>query len=403
MFFNVLVADFNREGWLDLFAVAYTYDDKPETLANSSVIFFGSSSGFSPKQSTVVPTYCGGNARLADVNKDGWAEIIFYDSRGYLSIYLGGPQGYSPQRMSKVPLEVCDATTTFSVNDIPSVTCADLNEDDWIDLIVPVMGHYVRQESGLFILSGGPDGFSRDRTQFHALMATGISVSVADLNRDGHLDLLVPAYSTQYTRELPAHIFWGNGKAFEFAKPFTIRCDSSCAFMAVDITGNGYLDLLTICHRNDLGHQVDSLLFWNGPEGLRQGKVARLPGLGPHLSSSRDFGNALTREPLENYISPAYDAESLKPIKISWKAETSQHTGVKIQLRGGDSLQELESAAWNGPAGTNTFYDKSGQEITAAEKPFKWLQYKATLISTNGCRSPKLEEVRLDFLPIEQD
>lgn len=38
----VLVGDFNHDGWLDLLAVAYTYDDKPETLANSSVIFYGS-------------------------------------------------------------------------------------------------------------------------------------------------------------------------------------------------------------------------------------------------------------------------------------------------------------------------------------------------------------------------
>ena len=234
--FYVLVADFNHDGWLDLLDMAYTYDAKTETLANSSVIFWGSPSGFSPERSTVVPTYCGGNARLADVNKDGWLDIIFYDSRGYLAIYLGGPQGYSPERMWKIPLGVGNTPTVFSVNDIPSINCADLNGDGWLDLIVPIMGHYIRQDSGFFILYGGPDGFRKDRIEFHPTEASPILISVADLNKDGHLDLLVPAYSTQFKRELPAHIFWGNGKTFDFDKPFAIPCDASCAFLAIDIT-----------------------------------------------------------------------------------------------------------------------------------------------------------------------
>ena len=38
-FLGVLVGDFNRDGWLDLLGVAYTYDDKPETMAHSSVLY----------------------------------------------------------------------------------------------------------------------------------------------------------------------------------------------------------------------------------------------------------------------------------------------------------------------------------------------------------------------------
>jgi hypothetical protein len=33
------VAEFNRDGWLDLLDVGCTYDDKPETMARSSRIF----------------------------------------------------------------------------------------------------------------------------------------------------------------------------------------------------------------------------------------------------------------------------------------------------------------------------------------------------------------------------
>ncbi len=390
-FHYVLVGDFNRDGWLDLLAVAYTYDDNPETLANSSVIFYGSSSGFSPERSKVVPTFCGGNAQVSDLNKDGWLDIIVYDKRGYLSVWLGGPDGFSEERMWKIPLEGAGA------GGLAAITCADLNGNGWLDLIAVVMGHYTRKGSGFYILYGGPDGYSEDRIEFHATEASSILVSVADLNNDGHLDLLVPAYSTKFTRELPAYIFWGKENGFDFDNPQVIPCDSSCAFVAVDISGNGYLDLLTVCHRNDLGHQVDSLLFWNGPEGISFDRVSRLPGLGPHLASPRDFGNAYTREPLENYISPAYDMEDLKPVRLSWKAVTPAKTQIKFQLRWAESKETIDAAAWKGPAGEDSFYEIRGDPIEGVERTARWLQYKAILVSLNGCGSPKLEEVRIDF------
>ncbi|MBT4499929.1 MAG: VCBS repeat-containing protein [Gemmatimonadetes bacterium] len=391
MIHYVLVGDFDRDGWLDLLAVAYTYDDKPETMANSSVIFYGSPTGFTPDHSAVVPTFCGGNALLADLNNDGWIDLVVYDKRGHLSVQFGGPEGFSQERMWKIPLDGSGAGGVAAIN------CADLNGNGWLDLIAVVMGHYTRGDSGFYILYGGPDGYSPERIEFHSTDASSILVSVADLDGDGNLDLLVPAYSTRFSRELPAHVFWGNGKTFDFENPLAIPCDSSCAFMAVDITGNGYRDLLTVCHRNDLGHQVESLLFWNGPEGISFDQVTRLPGLGPHLTSPRDFGNAYTREPLENYISPPYDTGGLKPTRLSWKAETPEKTQLEFQLRGAESAERLEDARWEGPEGEGSFYQEPGEGIAAGERKGRWLQYKATLISLNGCRSPRLEEVRVDF------
>lgn len=392
----VLVADFNRDGWLDLLAVAYTYDDKPKTMANSSVIFYGSSKGFSPERSTVVPTYCSGNAHIADVNNDGWLDIIYGDSRGYLAIYLGGPDGYSQQRMWKIPLKGTDVAIVIAINN------ADLNKDGWLDMIVSVMGHYCRQQSGFFILYGGPDGFSPDRIEFHPTKASSVLISVADLNNDGNLDLLVPAYSTQFSRELPAYIFWGNGKTFDFDNPFVIQCDASCAFMAIDITGNGYRDVLAVCHRNDLGHQVDSLLFWNGPEGLSLDRVTRLPGLGPHLVSSRDFGNAYTREPLERYISPPFDMRNQTPVRIHWEAEIPETTALKFQLRWAGSEKELERALWHGPNGEGTYYERSGEEVQRVPPAARWLQYRATFVSFRGCASVQLREVRVELRQVSR-
>ena len=293
--------------------------------------------------------------------------------------------------MWKIPLEGAGAGGVAAIN------CADLNGNGYLDLIVVIMGHYTRADSGFFILYGGADGYSRERLEFHPTDASSIMITVADLNKNGYLDLLVPAYSTRFTRELPAYIFWGNERGFDFDEPQAIPCDSSCAFLAVDISGNGYLDLLTVCHRNDLGHQVDSLLFWNGPAGLCFDQVERLPGMGPHLSSPRDFGNAYTRAPVEYYTSPVCDTKGRRPLRLNWKAEVPVKTRLKFQLRWAGNEADLDSAPWTGPRGEGSFYEEPDAQIRGVRGAPRYLQYRAALVSLNGCLSPRLKEVRVDF------
>ena len=395
----MLVADLNKDGWLDLVGVAFSHDYEPGSLAHSSVIYYGSPRGFMREDADPLPTSSRGNGMLADVNRDGWLDIICPDRRGYLGIFLGGPEGYSEDRMWKIPLEGID------VGFVPAVTCADLNEDGYLDIIVSYMGHYTRDRAGFFILYGGPDGYSVDRTEFHDTEASSILVSAADLNNNGHLDLLVPAYSTQFTRELPAHIIWGDGKSFDFEHPLSIPCDACCAFLAIDITQNGYKDLLAVCHRDDIGHEVDSLLFWNGPEGLDLEHPVRIPGLGPHLSCARDFGNGYTRAPVEYFISKPIAVGNGRPIALHWTAKTPGDSEFRFEIRCAPQKGDLENGEWKGPdgvpdgipAGRGSYYRSSGGESQGVEPDTAWLQYRVGLVSPNGCSTPKLTEVSIEL------
>lgn len=382
------VADLNRDGWLDIVAGATTQDWKPETMAHSSVIYWGGPDGYSLERSTPLPTYSNGQVFAADFNKDGWLDIVYGDKRGFVGIYMNGPNGFDLEHPIKLELPGRKAPLVG----IPNF--ADLNGDGWLDLIYAVMGHYTRTQSGFYIFWGGPDGFSTDRMDFHPTEASSILVSVADVNNDGHLDLLVPAYSTQFRRDLPAFIYWGTERGFDFENPFTIQCDSSCAFMAIDLTGNGYRDVLAVCHRNDLGHQVDSLLLWNGPEGLSLDRMTRLPGLGPHLSCPRDFGNVYTREPFEYFVSAPHNTTGARSTRFTWDADVPPKTALTFQLRWAATEAGLESAPWKGPAGEGSFYDQSGQTIHC-DNAAPWLQYRAVFYSADGTRTARLREVAI--------
>ena len=78
---------------------------------------------------------------------------------------------------------------------------------------------------------------------------------------------------------------------------------------------------------------------------------------------------------------------------MCWKADVPEKTRLKFRLRWAEQEEDLESSEWRGPGGPEDFYDRSGQEITGADKKARWLQYKAVFISPDGCRSPKLTEV----------
>ena len=163
--------------------------------------------------------------------------------------------------------------------------------------------------------------------------------------------------------------------------------------MAIDITGNGYRDVLTVCHRDDLGHKVDSLIFWNSPEGLSFDRTARIPGLGPHLASSRDFGNGKTREAVEHYISPAHTLSGRRPTGIDWRADVPDKARLTFELRWAESERGLEQASWHGPGGRGTCYAAPGATIDIVPDSATYLQYRATFMSVNGCRFPRLHEV----------
>jgi hypothetical protein len=392
MYHYVLVGDFNHNGWLDVLGVAYTYDAKPETMAKSSCIYWGSADGFSNEHTTVVPTACAGNGQLADLDRNGWLDFIAWDRRGYLAVYAGGPDGFSPERLSKI--HIPDIANVH----VAAICRADLNSNGYLDLIVTEMGHYQGGQSGFRILHGSAEGYSAERSEFHRTEASSILISICDLNNNGHLDMLVPAYSTKFSRELPAHIYWGTENGIDFDNPMAIPCDASCAFQAIDITGNGYRDLLTICHRNDIGHLVDSLLFWNGPDGISFDNVTRIPAMGPHLASPRDFGNAHTREPLERYISPAYNLAGKRPAALSWDADVPKKCSLHFDLRWAESKDALDQTAWVGPTGEGSRYETPGTIIPEVPKTAAFLEYRATFVSDNGCLTPKLREVTVTMI-----
>ena len=385
--YDIEIADFNRDGYLDLLSVSLVKDitDDPE---KASMIYYGSADGFSNSRIDRLKNY-GFGATIGDVNNDGYLDIAFHDFRDQLLIYFGQADGFSDRHMQYLP---CDAT-----GDAVRLNLADLNNDGWLDLIAGILGTRLRHKDTLRIFYGGPDGYSPENIQEYYGAYSARYTGVADYNNDGNLDLMVSAYATPTTRVPPAQLFWGDGKGLDLENPVNFEAYGSGGVIQIDLNRDGWIDIVLACHRNDIGHQVDSLIYWNGPDGFFAKEPTRIPGLGPHGMYSYDHGNAYTRKPEENYFSQPYESGDRGASSIHWESEETDLLKIKFQLRVSDTEGGLETATWSGPEGDKSYYETTGEAIEGISSDAQWLQYKATLVSPYGCGSPKLHEVRIVF------
>src|SRR5207249_10374757 len=92
-------------------------------------------------------------------------------------IYLGGPNGYSPLRRTSVPTDGCEIAAI-----------ADLNRDGNLDLIL----EGPRANRGTVIYWGdGTRNYSIQRRTFVPDSTETTNPELADLNKDGYLDLIL--------------------------------------------------------------------------------------------------------------------------------------------------------------------------------------------------------------------
>ena len=185
--------------------------------------------------------------------------------------------------------------------------------------------------------------------------------------------------------------------AYALEHPLELHADAGFEALPIDLNRNGWTDMFVACHRNDVGHVVDSQIFWNGPEGLSNDRTTPLPGMGPHRLNARLPGNAYTRAPIERYTSPPHAAGRRRPSRITWEAEVPDTTALQFEVRCAEREEALEQAPWMGPGGEGTMFERPGAAIPELWPSPRFVQYRATFTSLYGCRSPRLREVRIDF------
>ena len=165
---SIAVADVNGDGWVDII-VGNGHEHEPNQLilndgAGGFLEEVQPLPGSSMKTTTVI---------LADLNNDRWIDIIVGNIDGSNQvIFNDGKGGFDHEQVQDLP---------GGPSMTASLAVADVNKDGWLDIIV---GNHYGERNQLIL--NGPGGFKQEEEVQYlpgGLMDTR-SIAVADVNFD---------------------------------------------------------------------------------------------------------------------------------------------------------------------------------------------------------------------------
>ncbi len=226
---GIAFGDFNGDHNLD-----FVIDDWGN---NQVTVVFGDGKGnfASPGVSFAVGQMPYQRARVADVNQDGFADVITTNTEGGdVSVLLGNGKGSFTQPPG----------SPFTANERPfGVAIGDLNGDGKPDLaIVNFSGHITdTSKDAITILLGSGDGTFRQATgsPFKAGRSP-VSVAIGDINGDGYGDV---ASANMGGNNVTLLLGGKNGLRPAPGSPFAVGHHPECVALG-DLNGDGKADIV---------------------------------------------------------------------------------------------------------------------------------------------------------------
>jgi hypothetical protein len=389
---GVEIADLDRNGYLDIIISNGKSDVEPGqgSPEPGSFIYWGSSLGWPVNERTSLPVVLTRSVGVCDINRDGNLDLVFGQQGqwGGASIFFGdGTRNFRDDQRLRIK--------GSSGSGSPGI--ADLNKDGLLDIA------FAHDKNVLIYYQATNGSFPSEKMTKVAVTAK--TMGVADVNNDGWLDLVCPFYKGDGRRSWYSTILLGSPKGYQIDHSIKLPTDGATGSIVSDFNKDTYPDIFFFCHRADgsydeIGkfgdHHTNSLLYWGGADGFQANNRLEIPSIGVHYDVGVDLGHIENRSFVHQYTSSPYAAGNHSPVRIQWTAETPHKSSIKFQLRGAPSKEALKGSPWLGPGGPDTYYIKPDSPVKNISGA-KWLQYRVFFDTDNGAYSPILDEVVITF------
>ena len=226
---NMDMADLNLDGWPELIHSGWGTD------GGQCTIYWGRPTGYSASDTTRLPNGRAEAVYVYDLDKDSYLDILLAGDDGNFYVYWGGPSGYSQANRSTRNL------STVGHN----IEVADLNKDGWPDVVLPT-GSAIAAEVKVLWGDATPRNLSDNQIWSH-VDGSGYAhgITLADLNRDGWIDIVRSGYGPSLIGPPPTKVYFSNNGTFSSGNSISLsvgHCYGGSA--AYDFNGDGWLDLV---------------------------------------------------------------------------------------------------------------------------------------------------------------
>jgi hypothetical protein len=265
-------ADVNNDGNLDLLIVGSEGSYNP-----SAALYLGDGSGNFTEAGASLTGVVNGSTSIADVNNDGNPDLLITgrpSNEAMTTLYLGdGNGGFSE----------ANADLTGVLTSATSI--ADVNSDGNPDLLVT---GYNSDEPGNVVatlyLGDGNGGFSEANADLTGVQR-GTSTSIADVDNDGNLDLLITGSDAIFNETATLYLGDGSGDFTEADAGLTGVNSSSTSI--ADVNNDGNLDLLIAGSARNIIGESTKLYLGDGDGGFTEAE-AELTGVRRSATSIAD-------------------------------------------------------------------------------------------------------------------
>ena len=276
---SVAVGDFDGDGRLDLAFVCQAWEGSHVSFKSDRFVqvFYQTELGFEPKRyvDLEIAAWTGtGEKRpysareqvsAADLDGDGYADLIVRSYEGQVTVHWGGPKGLDPSLATNVPVSATGAGASPRLQEIQD-QWGEAFEDEAPLAQAVVLGGvphvFVPQDQAALLV---PVDESRRFGQPIVLGCTRpLAISVGDLKGNGSEDLVVACRQPFEGAEC-SWVYWGSENGYDDARRTPLRTTRACDVAVGDLDGDGR-DEIVLCEIA-LG-DIDSTIYFGGSDGF---------------------------------------------------------------------------------------------------------------------------------------